>query len=464
MERSAVIDTLLLRRSEKLGEILVRPFQVFAGREASSGYLLLAVTAVAILWVNSPWGHTYHAFWDTHVGIAVGSFTFERTLHFWVNDGLMVIFFFVVGLELKREVLVGELASFRKAALPLFAAIGGMAVPAAIFLAFNRGTDAQVGWGVPMATDIAFTLAALHALGSRVPRSLTVFIVALAIADDLGAVLVIALFYSADISVQYLWMSGAVLASLIAVNMLGFRHPLPYVVIGVLLWFFVLLSGVHATVAGVLVAFTIPARSIVNTDTFLKLTKEYVNEFECVGSCGFSVYTNEEHQTYVRGIEELCHSVMTPLQRLENTVHPWVVFVIVPLFGLANAGLKIQWQDLAGMLTGPVSLGIVLGLFVGKQLGISLFTWAASRTGLVELPSGTTPIQIYAGAVLCGIGFTMSLFIGTLSFQGMDALDSAKMGILVGSALSCVVGLPLMIWATRARPAESSAQAEEAWG
>jgi NhaA family Na+:H+ antiporter len=375
--------------------------------------------------------------------------TVEKSLHFLVNDGLMTVFFFVVGLEIKREILVGELASFRQAALPITAAAGGMILPALIFWIFNHGTDVERGWAIPMATDIALTLGALTLLGSRVPHALVVFLVALAIADDLGAVLVIALFYTADISLYYLQMSALILLGLTIANLLGYRRPIPYMILGMLLWATVHLSGVHSTLAGVLLALTIPARSAYDTDTFLSRAGNVLNEFECAGQCGYSMYTNEDHQATVQTLENMCHDVQPPLIRLEYTLHPWVVFLIVPLFGLANAGVVIHWSELGPTFTSPLSLGIMLGLFVGKQLGILLATWLAVKTGLGAMPKDTTWGQIYGGAILCGIGFTMSLFIAHLTFHASPFFDTVKLSVFVGSVASCIAGMTVLFYASK---------------
>lgn len=443
------IDKKIFQTGEALGELLIRPFQAFASREASSGVLLLVATLLAIVWVNSPFEHAYEQLWETGIKLGVESWTFERSLHFWVNDGLMTVFFFVVGLEIKREVLVGELASFRQAALPITAAAGGMILPALTYLLFNYGTDVEKGWAIPMATDIALTLGALTLLGSRVPHSLVVFLVALAIADDLGAVLVIAIFYTADISLYYLQLSALILLGLTTANILGYRRPIPYMILGVLLWATVHLSGVHSTLAGVLLALTIPARSAYDTDTFLSGAGNILNEFQCAGRCGYSMYTNEDHQATIHTLENMCHDVQPPLIRIEYTLHPWVVFLIVPLFGLANAGVIIEWTELGDTFTSPLSLGIMLGLFVGKQLGIFLATWLAVKTGFGAMPRDTNWGQIYGGAILCGIGFTMSLFIAHLTFRASPVFDAVKMSIFVGSVVSCIAGMTVLYFMSK---------------
>ncbi|MEJ2718298.1 MAG: Na+/H+ antiporter NhaA [Deltaproteobacteria bacterium] len=442
--RPRFVERPLYVKGEMLGRLLVRPFQTFASREASGGILLLVMAVAGMIWMNSPWGWFYERLWHVPLGAEAGSRLFERSLHFWINDGLMTIFFFVVGLEIKRELLVGELASFRQAALPVSAAVGGMIVPAFIYHLFNGQGPTAMGWGIPMATDIAFMLGALTVLRSRIPHSVTVFLVALAVADDLGAVVVISTFYAADISEYYIAMSCIFMVVLVAINIMGFRRPLPYIVVGCILWLMVSLSGVHSTLAGVLVAMTIPARSRFDTDTFLQEAKAALNEFDCAGSCGYSMYWNEDHQAAVHALENMCHHVEPPLQRIENWLHPWVAFLIIPVFGLANAGVHIEWSKMGEMLTGPLALGIVLGLFLGKQIGILGATWLAIKFRLGVMPAGASIGHIYGGAVLCGIGFTMSLFICNLAFYGSPFIDTAKIAIFVGSLLSFIVGMAIL--------------------
>ncbi len=446
------VDRKILRPGEALGELLIRPFQIFAATEVSGGVLLLATAVAAMLWINSSFGHLYEAWLHAPIGMTIGSTVFERSLHFWVNEGLMTIFFFVVGLEIKREVISGELATVHQAALPVVAAVGGMVFPAAIYYSLNQGDAAAAGWGIPMGTDIAFTLGALRLLGKRVPDSLSVFIVALAIADDLGAVLVISLFYTVQMSAGYLVLSAVVFLGLVTINVLGFRSPLPYVVLGFFLWLTVYLSGLHSTVAGVLAAMTIPARTRYDTDAFLDDARRALDEFHCAGSCGFSVYTNPDHQDAVRSLESMCQKVEPALHRIEYSLHPWVAFLIVPLFALANAGLHIDWSSVGATFGNPVSLGVILGLFLGKQMGITAAAWLAVKSRLAVMPEGIRWSHLYGAAVLCGMGFTMSLFIADLAFRGTPQLDAAKMGTFVGSLLSFAVGVGLLALFSRAQP------------
>lgn len=420
-------------------ERLLRPFQEFARIEASGGILLLVCTVVALAWANSPWAGTYFSLWQTKLTVGFGEFVLSKPLLLWINDGLMAIFFFVVGLEIKREVLVGELDSVRKAALPMAAALGGVIVPASIYITINAGTPGSSGWGIPMATDIAFALGVLALLGQRVPLALNVFLTALAIVDDIVAVLVIALFYTAQISWVSLAIGAGFLVALVAVNWAGARHPLVYALLGIGLWLAFLKSGVHATVAGVLLAMTIPSRARINTDEFLAQSRAVLDEFERAGESGQSVLTNADRQDALHALETTCERVAAPMQRLEHALHPWVTFAIMPVFALANAGVALG-GDLSAALTNSISLGIIVGLVVGKQAGISLFSWLAVKSRLATRPDEVTWQHVYGASWLGGIGFTMSLFIAGLAFGDSPLLDSAKIGILAASLMAGVIG------------------------
>ncbi|HEY0974672.1 MAG TPA: Na+/H+ antiporter NhaA [Solimonas sp.] len=382
--------------------------QRFLQQESAAGLLLMAVAVIALLIANSPWASFYFDGQHTYIaGLSV--------LH-WINDALMAAFFLLVGLEIKREFLEGQLSTWEARALPGIAALGGMIVPALVYVAFSQG-DAQAmrGWAIPMATDIAFALGVLALLGPRVPVSLKVFLTALAIVDDLGAVIVIALFYTNELSVAYLAAAAGTLALLIAMNRFGVRQLWPYLLAGVVLWFFVLKSGVHATLAGVLLALTVPLR-------------------DAAGRAG-----DDDH---------------APLLRLEHGLHPWVAFLIVPIFGFANAGVSLSGISLE-KLAGPVPLGVAVGLVVGKQIGVFGFCWLAIRMGIAKLPLHATWAQLYGVAALCGIGFTMSLFIGALAFADLPILaDETKIGVLLGSVISAILGAVAL---SRSRPATSAA-------
>lgn len=371
-------------------------FRDFLKQESAAGLILMAIAAAGLLAANSPLAPQYFAVQKLPIA--------GLTVRYWINDGLMAVFFLLVGLEIKREILEGQLASWKDRMLPGVAALGGMIMPAIIYASLSRG-DAQVlhGWAVPMATDIAFALGVLALLGSRVPLGLKVLLTAIAIIDDLGAVLVIALFYTRSLELAALGAAGTVLVGLLWLNRRGVRSLAPYLLGGLLLWFFVLRSGIHATLAGVMLALTIP----------------------------------------LRGGED-APEAEPPLHRLEHRLHPWVAFLVLPVFGFTNAGVSLTGLGVADLL-GPVPSGVVLGLLVGKPLGVFGFSWLAARAGWVQLPDRVTWRQVLGLSFVCGIGFTMSLFIGALSFVEAPALvEQAKMGVLLGSALSGTVGVLLL--------------------
>jgi len=376
-------------------ERVLGPFHRFFSTSAASGLVLLACTVVALAWANSPWSGSYHHFWEARFTVGALSRGLTLSVHGWVNDGLMTVFFFLVGLEIKREILVGELSSRRSATLPVAAAFGGMIVPAAFYAAINVGGAGASGWGMPMATDIAFALGVLALLGDRIPSGLRVFLAALAIADDLGAVLVIALFYTSALDWGAIASAAVALLALVVLNRAGARRPLTYALLGVILWRFVLASGIHATIAGVLLALTIPA-------------------------------SGEN----------------SPLQRMERSLHAVVSFVIMPIFAIANAGVPLG--DFGNVLHTPVALGVILGLLLGKPIGITLASHLAVRSGAGELPEGVTWRHIHGVAWLGGIGFTMSLFIGGLAFTNVAVLDTAKLAVLCASTMAGVVGYSLL--------------------
>jgi NhaA family Na+:H+ antiporter len=421
---------------------VVRAFQDFFQTEAAGGILLLAAAAAALVWANSPWSESYHHLWTTTVTVGFGGAALAKPLEMWVNDGLMAIFFFVVGLEIKRQVLVGELASPRRAALPVVAAVGGMVVPAAIYLAFNLGTPGGRGWAIPMATDIAFAIGVLALVGNRVPLSLKVFLTALAIADDLGAVLVIALFYTAELSLQALGAGAVIYTLMIAANLLGVRRIGWYVVLGVGLWLAFLESGIHATVAGVLAAMAIPSTARIDKGQFRLRSRALLDEFEILDERQDEPWISGEQQERIFGLNALLQHVETPLQRLEHALLPWVTYGIMPVFALANAGLVLT-DGTAALLRQPVTLGVMLGLVIGKPVGILAFAWLATTVGVAERPAGATWRQLAGVGVLAGIGFTMSLFIATLAF-GQPLLEHAKTGILAASLVAGVAGALLV--------------------
>ena len=443
---------------------VLAPFRRFTRTESASGLVLLAATAVALGWANSPWQDSYHHLWELPVGATFGGASFRTTLHHLINDGLMAVFFFVVGLEIKREILAGELASVRTASLPMIAALGGMVVPAAIYAAINAGGPGAPGWGVPMATDIAFALGVLALLGDRVPTALKVFLAALAIVDDIGAVLVIALFYSSGIAWNALAAAGALLLVAIGLNRAGARRPWTYGAVGLALWATVLVSGIHATVAGVLLAFAIPVRTRVNEQQFLTETKRALDDFDAAAAVTASdpsttVLSNVGHHTALEEIETLCQEAQPTLIRLEHALHGFVSFGIMPVFALANAGVTLDAGALREAVVSPVTIGVALGLLVGKPLGIVGFSWLAVRLGIAALPRGSTWMALAGVGVLGGIGFTMALFIAGLAFPesapGGGVLDAAKLGILAASAGAGVVG-SLVLRRAVSRVAETS--------
>jgi NhaA family Na+:H+ antiporter len=443
-------------------ERITHPLRRMLHKAPAAGLVLLACAAVAMAWANSPFAHSYHALWETPVALGVGSWSASLSLHAVINDGLMAVFFFLVGLEIKREVLVGELASVRKAALPVAAAFGGMVVPALLFLAFNAGTPASRGWGIPMATDIAFALGVLALLGDRFPPALRIFLSALAIADDLGAVLVIALFYTASVSWSALAAVAGLLVLSLAANAIGVRAAWAYALIGVALWVAVLLSGVHATVAGVLLAMTIPSRTVINEDVLLRGARAALQQFDDACDPNTTVLSNSAHQAALRRLEVLSEKALPPLARLEYGLHGIVMFGIMPLFALANAGVELRGG--AGALGSPIALGVLGGLVVGKPIGITLASWLAVRAGIAAMPSGISWRILGGTAVLGGIGFTMSLFIAGLAFRdSADQLTSAKLGTLLASVIAGVIGWSVLRFgpaAARARPAPAAAPPE----
>lgn len=420
-------------------DVITKPFQRFIQTESSSGVILVIVTIIALVLANSALGEAFHHFWETHIGLKIGDFSIENTLHFWINDALMVIFFFVVGLEIKREILMGELSSVKNAALPIVAAVGGMAVPALIYTSFNLGGPGESGWGIPMATDIAFAIGIMMLLGKRVPLSLKIFLIALAIVDDLGAVLVIAFFYTADLNLMALAIGIGILGIMMVANIAGARHPLVFGLLGIALWFAFLYSGVHTTVAGVLSSLTIPVRTKINGRTFLQTLDHLLRQFK--GHCSDTnhLYANTEQQQILGNMHEVSSKAQSPMHRMEHDTRPLAMFLIIPIFALANAGVVLE-SELLGSITEPVAIGVILGLFLGKPIGIVLFSWVSIKMNITAMPSKANWRQIIGIGFLAGIGFTMSLFINGLAFEGSNLTELAKMGILAASLISGIVG------------------------
>ncbi len=422
---------------------LLNPFEEFVRGESAGGITLIAAALLAFAWANSPFAPGYFALQETPFGIGIGGFGLEKPLLLWVNDGLMAVFFFLVGLEIKREVSVGELANPRDAALAVIAALGGVVAPASIYAAINWGGEGIAGWGVPMATDIAFALGVMALLGSRVPLSLKVFLTALAIVDDLIAVSVIALFYTAEVDLLSLALSLGVLALAFAYGRRGGRSLRGFALLGLLVWFFMLQSGVHATVAGVLFALVIPMNRRIPPEDLRDELRSGLERGEF-----------EEVETKVANLERVLEDAQSPLHRLEHSLHPWVAFVVMPVFALFNAGVSLTG---GGGLANPVALGVLLGLLVGKPVGVLGASWLAVRMGWSSLPQGASWGAMAGVSLLAGIGFTMSLFIGTLAFAGSTLLDAAKLGVLAASVVAAVAGLAILVWTG---PSESKKDAQ----
>jgi len=432
---------------------ILTPFDEFIHRQTTSGLLLMGTAIVAMLLANSFLSDAYLHFIHTPLSIRIGTWSIDMTLHHWVNDGLMALFFFVVGMELKREMLVGELSDLRQAALPIIAAIGGMVVPALIYLSFNHDGDAMRGWGIPMATDIAFAVGVLVLLAGRVPKALITFLVALAIADDLGAVLVIAVFYTHELALDWVALSIVLVLLMVVLNYAGVRRVLPYFILAVLLWYGLLQSGVHATLAGVLGAFSVPARSKLDPALFSMNIKALLACFDASHKKdGGNIMTNEKLYSVAQQLEDGVRGVQTPLQRLEHEWHLPVAFLVIPVFALFNAGIPLAFGSMTETLVHPVMLGVFLGLLLGKFIGITGACWLALKLGIGQLPSGTRFSQLAAVSVLGGIGFTMSIFIAELGFADQtEYLLMAKTGVLAASVLAGMVGFAWLWWLGRER-------------
>jgi Na+:H+ antiporter, NhaA family len=433
-------------------EILMSPFARFARLEAAGGILLLLATIMAMAWANSPWEKIYHDIWNTKLTISFGRYELAWSRHHWVNDGLMSIFFFLVGLEIKREVLIGELASVRQAAFPFMAALGGSVIPALLYLALNHSNEFSHGWGIPMATDIAFALGVLTLLGSRIPASLKVFVAALAIVDDIFGVLVIAIFYTSEISYVSLAMALVGVGGSFVANWAGVRQPRVYAVIGIIVWFAVLQSGVHATIAGVLLAFSIPVNRRVDKENFVVRCRRLIDRFEK------STPNSSEAHSVIHALADQCEKVDTPLHRIEHGLQPWISFFIMPVFAFANAGVHILGK-IETSVQHPVTLGVFLGLLLGKPLGIMASSWLAEKMGFASRPGAVTWKQIFGASWLCGIGFTMSLFIAGLAIASEDVVDMAKIGIIAASIAAGLAGSFVLIGSGKVTPKEDEVPA-----
>lgn len=421
----------------------VRPFLRFTKIEAAGGAVLLVAALVAIAWANAPFGETYRQFWETHLDLVVGPLHFSETLKDIVNDALMAVFFFVVGMEIKRELVVGELNDVRRAALPAVAALGGMVAPALIYLAFASGAggEAAQGWGIPMATDIAFSVGVISLLGTRVSVSAKLFLLALAIADDIGAIAVIAVFYTSDLAFGWLVAAVVGLGLVYVAQRVNIRSIPFYVVLGALIWLFVFESGVHATLAGVALGLMTPVHAYYSDEEFKRRGTWILSRFEMDSA---SPRARERIDADALELSTIAKESVAPLDRLERSLHPWSSFLIVPVFALANAGVRFVEIDVAGAVTSPVALGVAFGLVIGKVLGITGATVLAVRLGIGALPRRTSWRQVVGLGALAGIGFTVSLFITELAFTGEEFTDAAKLGIFIGSTVAGVAGYLLL--------------------
>jgi NhaA family Na+:H+ antiporter len=427
-------------------------FDWFVHSEVTGSVLLLACAVAALVWANSPWAGVYDELLHTYVGVSWGDASFKLSLHHWINDGLMVIFFFVVGLEIKRELVVGELSSVDKATLPVAAAVGGMVVPAAAYAILNSGGPGAAGWGIPMATDIAFALGVLAIFGTRAPLGLKVFLTALAIADDLGAVAVIAIFYTEKINFSALIVAAILLVALFAVIRAGVSRLgiLLSLIIGV--WVAVFASGVHATVAGILVAMVIPVRPRIDVTHFIAESEAFLEKIRSDDISPDSIISHKDQLDAVETVHTRAGETLPSGLMLEHYFHPVQVWLILPLFALANAGVRIDSQILEA-LANPISLGIMAGLVVGKPLGITGLSWLAVKLGKGGLPQGVTWTQVFGAGSLAGIGFTMSLFIADLAWNNEALIANAKVGILAASLLSAILGVIVL---SRSLPPKTS--------
>lgn len=426
------------RLPKELLDRLTKPFARFLAIEAAAGAILLLFTVAALVLSNSPWAHSFLSAWETQIGFQVGTWELARSLRDWINDGLMTLFFFLVSLELKRELVLGELRNPRMAALSISAALGGMLVPAALYLMIQAGQPGQHGWGTVMATDTAFVIGCLALLGSRIPQKLRVFMLSLAIVDDIGAILIVAIGYSSHISWHALALAALGIAVVRAIAVLGFRGFPIYFLMGAFIWVAVDASGVHATVTGVILGLMTPARRWVSDDRLYAILKQVIAH--PVSDEGSSSTKNRET---LQVAEVAARETLSPVERLEIALHPWVGFVIMPLFAFANAGVPISMDNLGG----PVTIAIFVGFAVGKPVGVLSFSWLAVRSGIAIRPPELSWWSLAGGGMLAGIGFTMALFIANLAFSE-SLIGSAKLGILLASVVSAVAGLALLTWAT----------------
>lgn len=424
-----------------INKYVVSPFQKFAKIESFSGILLFGATIIAMIWANSTWSESYTDIWNFKIGITTDGFSLNKPLILWINDGLMALFFLLIGLEIKRELLIGELNSLRKAAFPLFAALGGMFAPLAVFLLLNSNPETEAGWGIPMATDIAFTLAIIKLLGKSVPLSLKIFLTAFAIVDDLGAILVIAIFYSGGINWTLIMMALSLFLFLSIISWRGYYFKYLTLIVGIVVWYLFLKAGIHPTIAGVLIAFTIPIRKKIKLENFETELKRITDRIVKEDNPKNPILTKTQ-LAEIDNLEELTEDFNSPLQHLEHKLHGLSAYFIMPVFALANAGVAFS-ADM--YLDWSLIFNLVMALFVGKLIGITLMSYLSIKLKLAELPDNVNFAQIAGVAILAGVGFTMSIFIANLAFfDNIICIDSAKVGIIIGSLISGIVGFLIL--------------------
>jgi len=426
-----------LRKRKNVLDTIQNPFQQFINTEASGGILLIVFTVFALIWANSAWADVYQSLWQKKLTIGVGDFVLSKTLGHWINDGLMAIFFFVVGLEIKREIVAGELSSIQQATLPIAAALGGMLIPAGLFVLLMGRNPGIEGWGIPMATDIAFSLGILSLLGKRVPLSLKIFLTAFAIVDDLGAVMVIALFYSSGIVWSSLLIALGLIAVLVIFNITGVRRIPLYMIVGFVIWYLFLTSGIHPTLAAVIVAMTIPVNRKVKANVFVRMMRSNLDDF-CKDNCQDGVVLTKKQLVALDNMEWLAYRVQSPVQELEHSLHGFVTFIVMPIFALANAGVDLSPGDFS--IVNPLTSNIALSLVFGKVIGVVLGVWIVVKLGIGFIPTGTRWSHLIGLGFLGGVGFTMSLFISNLAYSEALMLNEAKIGILIGSLIAGIAG------------------------
>ncbi|HXH21616.1 MAG TPA: Na+/H+ antiporter NhaA [Dehalococcoidia bacterium] len=456
------LPSIILARHERtFVPARVRQFvQVFISTEATSGLVLLAAALAALVWVNSPWGDSYDDLWHTLIVIDLGIVSIVEDLQHLVNDGLMTVFFFVVGLEIKREFVHGELAHPRRAMLPVAGAIGGVMAPALIFTSLNLGGPGERGWGIPMATDIAFAVGVMAIAGTRVPLGLKIFVLGLAIVDDIAAILVIAVFYTSDLAFDWLGFAGFCLATIYAMNSRGVRTVNVYVAVGVVMWVAMLKSGVHPTITGVVLGLLTPARPFYDPATFAEVARSLVDRFQEALASG----SKNDQENLLEQIEDLTTGSQAPLDSLEHALHVWVSYGVMPLFALANAGVELSPGSIEAAVSSATAQGVYFGLVFGKLGGIVLVSWLAVRLGIATLPTGTTWRHMVGAGLVCGIGFTVSLFITGLAFDQPELVDEAKVAILAGSLTAGLAGFLYLRFAAPAQagPEPAALQAAQA--